>query len=160
MMLHEIQKSSGRTSPGKRLWRGNSSGAWNYCGRWIKGQKSRSWGNVPAWFEGWQTPLHMRLPKLRWFKRYFKLLKYYEPINTWTLEQDERIEDGATLDKTTLVSLGYLRKVTSLTKILGTWKLHKRLIFEWIDAVSASALSKIESAWWSVVLIDESIASE
>ena len=89
MMLHELKKSPGRTKSGKRVGRGDSSGAWNYCGKGMKGQKARAGGNVPAWFEGGQTPLHMRLPKLRWFKRYFKLLKYYEAVNTGALEADE-----------------------------------------------------------------------
>jgi len=39
MMLHELKKSPGRTKSGKRVGRGDSSGAWNYCGKGMKGQK-------------------------------------------------------------------------------------------------------------------------
>lgn len=35
------------------------------AGRGMKGQKSRSGGNVPLWFEGGQLPLVRRLPWLR-----------------------------------------------------------------------------------------------
>ena len=154
MMIQDLKKSTGRTKAGKRVGRGDSSGAGNYCGKGMKGQKARAGGNVPAWFEGGQTPLHMRLPKLRWFKRYFKLLKFYEAVNVGHLEADERISAGATVDKALLTQLGYLRKPTSLVKILWTGELKKSLTFVWIDAVSATALKKIESAGGSVALVD------
>ena len=159
-MLHELKKSSGRTKAGKRLGRGDRSGAGNYCGRGMKGQKARAGGNVPAWFEGGQTPLHMRLPKLRGFKRYFKLLKFYEPINVGQLEADERVVVWATLDKTNLTKFGYLRKPTSLVKILGTGALKKSLSFTGIDAVSASALTKIEKAGGSVALLEQPLPTK
>lgn len=81
MQLHELKKSPGRHKPGKRVGRGNASGAGNYAGRGMAGQRSRAGGSIPAWFEGGQTPLYRRLPKLRGFKRYFKLLKDHEPVN-------------------------------------------------------------------------------
>ena len=122
----------------------------------MKGQKARAGGNIPAWFEGGQTPLHMRLPKLRGFKRYFKLLKWYEPVNTGALEADERIKSGDTLNKVTLTEFGYIRKPTSLVKVLGKGDLKKKLSFDSIDAVSATALEKIEKAGGGVNLIQES----
>lgn len=153
-MIHELTKSTGRTKSWKRVGRGDSSGAGNYCGKGMKGQKARAGGNVPAWFEGGQTPLHMRLPKLRWFKRYFKLLKYYEPVNVGHLEADDRIEASSKVTKEVLTELGYLRKPTSLVKILWTGTLTKKLSFEGIDALSATALKKIEEAGGSVALVE------
>ena len=97
----------------------------------------------------------MRLPKLRGFKRYFKLLKRYEPVNVGLLDQDERIEAGSTVDKETLVQYGYIRKPSSLVKVLGTGSLSKKLSFDEIDAVSASALEKIERAGGSVAGLPE-----
>lgn len=88
----------------------------------------------------------MRLPKLRGFKRYFKLLKWYEPVNLSQLQADERIAAGATLDKAALTTFGYIRKPTSLVKVLGTGEIKKSLSFVGVDAVSASALTKIEKA--------------
>ena len=50
----------------KRIGRGLGSGRGRYSGRGIKGQKSRSGSHkMPAGFEGGQTPLDMRLGKLR-----------------------------------------------------------------------------------------------
>lgn len=151
-MLHELSKSTGREGTTKRVGRGNGSGRGNYCGKGLKGQKARSDGHRPAWFEGGQTPLHMRLPKLRGFKRYFKFLKHYEAVNVGHLEVDERIKAGATIDKALLVQNGYLRKPTSFIKILGKGKLTKSLKFTDIDAVSASALKQIEAAGGNVAL--------
>ncbi len=148
-MLHELKKSPGRTKSGKRLGRWNSSGAGNYSGKWVKGQKARSGGWVPAWFEWGQTPLYRRLPKLRWFKRYFKLLEHHEPVNVGLLESDERVKSGDTITKELLAQNGYIRKTTSGVKILWHGDLSKKLSFEGIDAISASALTKVEAAWGS-----------
>ncbi|MFA7243738.1 MAG: 50S ribosomal protein L15 [Patescibacteria group bacterium] len=52
----------------KRIGRGISAGQGKTAGRGTKGQKSRSGFNIPKRFEGGQTPLSMRLPKLRGFK--------------------------------------------------------------------------------------------
>lgn len=146
MQLHELKKSPGRHKPGKRVGRGNASGAGNYAGRGMAGQRSRAGGSIPAWFEGGQTPLYRRLPKLRWFKRYFKLLNDHEPVNVWSLEADERIKSGDTITKEILTQYSYIRKSSSYVKILWNWDLKKKLSFDGIDAISASALTKVESA--------------
>ncbi len=144
-MLHELTKSPWRSKPGKKLGRWNSSGAWNYSGKWIKGQKSRSWWSVPAWFEWWQTPLYRRLPKLRWFKRYFKLLEHHEPVNVGLLESDDRIKSWDTITKELLAQFWYIRKKDNRVKILGNWDLKKKLSFDGLDAISSSALTKVEA---------------
>jgi large subunit ribosomal protein L15 len=43
---------------------------------------------MPAWFEGGQTPLTQRLPKLRGFKRFYKLVKTYTVVNLGKLQED------------------------------------------------------------------------
>ncbi len=57
-------RATSRTST-KRLGRGSSSGKGGFCGRGCKGQKARTGKKIHPLFEGGQTPLHMRLPKLR-----------------------------------------------------------------------------------------------
>lgn len=47
----------------KRLGRGIGSGWGKTAGRGQKGQKSRSGGGTPPWFEGGQNPLYRRVPK-------------------------------------------------------------------------------------------------
>ena len=56
------------TGKAKRLGRGLSSGKGKTSGRGTKGQKSRSGYNIPRRFEGGQTPLVQRLPKMKGFK--------------------------------------------------------------------------------------------
>lgn len=52
----------------KRLGRGISAGQGKTAGRGTKGQKARAGYNLPSRFEGGQTSLGMRLPKLPGFK--------------------------------------------------------------------------------------------
>lgn len=56
----------------KRLGKGEGTGQGCTAGRGHKGQKSRSGGNIPLWFEGGQMPIQRRLPK-RGFKNIFKI---------------------------------------------------------------------------------------
>ena len=62
-----------------RVGRGIAAGKGKTAGRGTKGQKARAGGSIPPWFEGGQTPLHMRIPKLRGFKNRFKI--EYEVVN-------------------------------------------------------------------------------
>ena len=64
MQLHDLTPAPGSTKNRKRVGRGNSSGHGTTSGRGQKGQGSRSGGTKGAGFEGGQTPLAMRLPKL------------------------------------------------------------------------------------------------
>lgn len=65
MKYHELKVSKQR--PAKRVGRGISAGQGKTAGRGTKGQGSRK-SPGKAGFEGGQTPLTMRLPKLRGFK--------------------------------------------------------------------------------------------
>ena len=58
----------GSTKARTRVGRGIAAGKGKTAGRGTKGQKARAGASIPAWFEGGQTPLHMRVPKLRGFR--------------------------------------------------------------------------------------------
>ena len=79
MKLHDLQPAAGSRKPRTRVGRGIAAGKGKTAGRGTKGQKARAGGGIPAWFEGGQTPLHMRIPKLRGFKNRFKI--EYEVVN-------------------------------------------------------------------------------
>ena len=79
MKLHDLQPAEGSRKPRTRVGRGIAAGKGKTAGRGTKGQKARAGGGIPAWFEGGQTPLHMRIPKLRGFKNRFKI--EYEVVN-------------------------------------------------------------------------------
>jgi len=151
MLQHEIKKSKGIVKKAKRVGRGNASGKWNYSTRGLKGQLARSGGGMPAWFEGGQTPLSMRLPKLRGFKRYYKLVKRYQIVNLGDLQAKEAIEEGQEITKEVLKQVGLIKKADELVKILGDGKeFKKKLIFVGIDAFSKSAQKAIEKAWGEI----------
>ena len=79
MKLHHPQPNPGSHQAPRRLGRGHGSGRGKTAGRGTKGQKARAGGGIPAWFEGGQTPLHVRTPKLHGFKNRFRV--EYAPLN-------------------------------------------------------------------------------
>ena len=68
MKLHDLKPAPGSTHRRIRVGRGIAAGKGKTAGRGTKGQKSRAGASIPAWFEGGQTPIHVRVPKLRGFK--------------------------------------------------------------------------------------------
>jgi large subunit ribosomal protein L15 len=79
MKLHDPQPNPGAHRPPRRVGRGHGSGRGKTAGRGTKGQKSRAGSGIPAWFEGGQTPLHVRTPKLHGFKNRFRI--EYDGVN-------------------------------------------------------------------------------
>ncbi len=82
MKLHEIERPKIKKHK-KRLGKGEGSGFGKQAGKGHKGQKSRSGGNIPLWFEGGQMPLQRRLPK-RGFRN--KNKKQNRLVNLETLQ--------------------------------------------------------------------------
>src|SRR5437870_13716029 len=68
MREHQVARPRGSRKLPRRLGRGTSQGQGKTAGKGTKGQLARSGPGLPGWFEGGQTPLHMRIPKLRGFK--------------------------------------------------------------------------------------------
>ncbi|MEI6237358.1 MAG: 50S ribosomal protein L15 [Candidatus Saccharibacteria bacterium] len=66
MKYNELQVHKQKTA--KRVGRGISAGQGKTAGRGTKGQNSRAGGHRRPGFEGGQTPLMQRLPKLRGFR--------------------------------------------------------------------------------------------
>lgn len=149
MNLHELQPNKGATKNKKRVGRGLGSGLGKTAGRGYKGQKSRSGDNrVSPYFEGGQTPIHMRVPKVG-FKNPFK--KEYSVINVSMLEK--HFNDGDEITKEILLSKSLVKKNRPV-KILGTGEVTKKFKVK-IDAISSSAKQKIEAIGGSVEVIGE-----
>src|SRR5262245_62683008 len=79
MKLHDLKPAPGSRQAKRRVGRGIAAGQGKTAGRGTKGQKARAGGTIPAWFEGGQTPLHQRIPKLRGFRNLFKV--EFEVVN-------------------------------------------------------------------------------
>jgi large subunit ribosomal protein L15 len=146
MNLHELQPNKGATKDKKRIGRGIGSGKGKTAGRGYKGQTSRSGDNrVSPYFEGGQTPLHMRVPKVG-FRNPFK--KEYAVINLSMIEK--HFNDGDEITKETLLSKSLVKKGKPV-KILGMGEVTKKFKVK-VDAISSSAKEKIQAAGGTVEL--------
>ena len=168
MKLHDLRPADGSRTERTRVGRGIAAGKGKTAGRGTKGQKARSGGSIPPWFEGGQTPLHVRIPKLRGFKNRLKL--QYEVVNVGDI--GAAAERGAfeaeaptgkgkgksgggqvTINQDILRAVGLVRTLDKPLKILGAGELGSPL-FVVADAFSASAKAKIEAAGGSVNVLE------
>jgi len=148
MKLNQLQPFSGTRQSKKRIGRGDASGTGGTAGRGHKGQKSRSGGSIPAWFEGGQMPLVRRLPK-RGPKRTAHKRIEYDIVNLGTLNQFDDGED-ITLDR--LISASLVSPRNPKVKILGEGTLEKQLTIH-AHRFSKSAIQEIESKGGKIKVI-------
>ncbi|MEE2620907.1 MAG: 50S ribosomal protein L15 [Chloroflexota bacterium] len=132
-----------------RVGRGNGSKG-TYSGRGLKGQKSRSGGGVPLFFEGGQLPLVKRLPFLRGFKNRFK--KDFSIVNL--LDIENKFNEGDEVNAESLFNHNLIRKKSSNVKILGNGNLKKSLKIK-VHAVTKSAEEKIKKSGSTIELLNE-----
>jgi large subunit ribosomal protein L15 len=147
MKLHELYPAPGSRHRKKRVGRGIGSGHGTYATRGIKGQKARSGGQIPPWFEGGQTRLVKRLPHKRGFTNIFRV--EYAAVNVEQLEA--RFPAGTVVTPDLLRETGLVKKRLPI-KILGDGELTKPLTVH-AHKFSASARAKIEAAGGQVVEI-------
>lgn len=141
MELKDLTPAEGSKRDRKRKGRGPASGNGKTAGRGLNGQKSRAGGGKGVGFEGGQTPLARRLPKLPGFRNFNRV--EYVPVNVSRLEA--KFNAGDVVDVSALVAAGIVKHETDLVKILGDGELTKALTVK-VDKVSASAQAKIEAA--------------
>ena len=146
MKLNELKSAEGARKTKRRVGRGPGSGRGKTCGRGHKGQKSRSGGSIPAWFEGGQMPLARRIP-IKGFKSPNR--REYEVINVRDLERSG-LEGTVTPDvlRTSGVIGGGRRRV----KVLGVGEITRALELK-VHAISKTAREKIAAAGGTVELI-------
>merc|ERR1740130_1916639 len=118
--LNTIAPNQGAHQNSKRLGRGIGTGKGKTCGRGHKGQKSRSGNNNPRpFFEGGQTPLHMKIPKLGFTNRRRDDLQVVNLDNLQYWVDSGRLPIGETLTMRDLMVSGVVGKVKHGVKILG-----------------------------------------
>lgn len=145
MQINDLFPAPGSRKPRKRVGRGNGSGHGSTAGRGDKGQGSRAGGTKGPGFEGGQTPLAMRLPKLPGFKNRNRV--EYAVVNVSRL--DEVFADGDVVDGESLVAKGIVKSASAPFKVLGDGELGKKLTVR-ADKVSIPAKQKIEAAGGTV----------
>jgi large subunit ribosomal protein L15 len=168
MKLHDLRPADGARRTRTRVGRGIAAGKGKTAGRGTKGQKARAGGSIPAWFEGGQTPLHMRIPKLRGFTNRLKV--DYEVVNVGAiahLVELGQLEAGdmpgakttskspapITVNQDILRAAGLVRTLAKPLKVLGSGELSTAL-FVVADRFSKSAIVKIEAAGGSVSILE------
>ena len=148
MKLHELQPPPGSHHPRKRVGRGPGSGHGKTATRGQKGQGARTSVNLPKTFEGGQTRLTMRTPKLRGFTNKWK--KRFAVLNLTRLN---RFEAGAEVRPESLLEAGIIKDVGAGIKVLGTGDLSRKLTIH-AHRFSAEARRKIEAAGGTAAVIE------
>jgi large subunit ribosomal protein L15 len=163
MNLHDLRPAEGSRTAKTRVGRGIAAGKGKTAGRGTKGQKARAGGSIAPWFEGGQTPLHQRIPKLRGFKNRFKI--EYEVVNVGAIaaaaergafETDPHAKGKTapiTINQDVLRAVGLVRTLNKPLKVLGDGELSTPL-FVVADAFTVSARTKIEAAGGSVTVLE------
>ena len=146
MRLGELAPPAGAKKNTKRLGRGSGSGQGMTAGRGTKGQKSRSGGGTPPWFEGGQMPLQRRIPK-RGFTNIFK--KEFSIVN---LEDLGKFPAGSEIGPLDFIGVGLIRKVRYGVKLLANGEISQPVTVR-VHKASASAVKRIEAAGGKVELI-------
>jgi large subunit ribosomal protein L15 len=137
LKVHHLRPAPGAKTAKTRVGRGEGSKG-KSAGRGTKGTGARY--QVSARFEGGQTPLHMRLPKLRGFKNPFKVT--YQVVNLSTI--GDLFPEGGDVTVEQLVARGAIRKGQPV-KVLGTGDLSVAVSVS-AHKFSGSAREKIAAA--------------
>ncbi|REF32083.1 50S ribosomal protein L15 [Calidifontibacter indicus] len=141
LKVHHLRPAPGAKTAKTRVGRGEGSKG-KTAGRGTKGTGARY--QVPERFEGGQTPLHMRLPKMRGFKNPFKVT--YQVVNLDKISA--LFPEGGTVTVEDLVAKGAVRKGQPV-KVLGTGEITVKVDLT-VQKFSASAKDKIEAAGGSI----------
>jgi large subunit ribosomal protein L15 len=173
MKLHDLKPAPGSRRPRTRVGRGIAAGQGKTAGRGTKGQKARAGASIPGWFEGGQTPIHVRVPKLRGFKNRFKIqyavvnvgqISAYAEAGRFGVEAEQPVpgkgsgktsdQPVVTVNAEVLAQAGLIRGDDKPLKVLGQGEVSHKL-FVAAEAFSASARRKIEEAGGFVQLLAE-----
>src|SRR3954453_263899 len=112
LKVHHLRPAPGAHTAKTRVGRGEGSKG-KTAGRGTKGTGAR--GNVTARFEGGQTPLHMRLPKLSGFKNRNKVV--FQVVNLDRIAA--LFPQGGSINPDALAEAGAVRPGQPV-KVLGT----------------------------------------
>lgn len=147
MKLNELRPKKGSRKKRFKVGRGPGSGLGKTAGRGGKGQTARKSGPVGAAFEGGQTPLQRRIPKVG-FNSHFP--DGPQVINLADLERN--FAASATVSAAELKAAGLIRSAEKPVKVLAKGKLTKALTVK-AAKFSETAKAAIEAAGGKVELL-------
>jgi large subunit ribosomal protein L15 len=145
LKLHDLKPAPGSKKERIRVGRGEGGRRGKTAGRGTKGLKARN--TLRPGFEGGQTALAMRLPKLPGFKNPNK--EEFAIVNVATLDT---FDAGSEVNPEELRNRGLIRH-KGRVKVLAQGDLGKALTVK-AHAFSAAAKAKIEAAGGTVEVID------
>jgi large subunit ribosomal protein L15 len=144
-ILSRLRAPAGSVKVKHRVGRGPGSGWGTTAGRGQKGQYARN--TVRPGFEGGQTPLFRRLPKIG-FKNPFSA-----NVVTVNVDRLSKFDAGSVVDVDALKQAGLVRGSFDSIKILGSGTLDRALTVK-AHAFSAKAKELIEGAGGKVEVIE------
>lgn len=142
--LLKLRSNPGARKRAKTVGRGNGSGHGSSSTRGGKGQTARTGSGYKPGFEGGQTPLYRKMPKLKGFNNVNHVS--YQVVNVNDLNI---FEEGEEVNTVKLFEKKLISKKNMPVKVLGSGEITKKLIVH-VDRVSTSAKEKIEKAKGSV----------
>lgn len=148
MKLSELKPADGSRRKSKRVGRGRASGHGKTSTRGHNGEGQRAGASKRFGFEGGQTPLFRRLPKIHNFDQIVR--RPWVEVNVGSLNG---FDANSTVDADALAAKGILKKTTDSLRILGNGDLKVALKVS-AHHVSAGAKEKIEKAGGSVTIIE------
>ena len=146
MKLHHLKPAEGSKKRRIRVGRGESGRRGKTAGRGTKGLKARS--KVRQGFEGGQTPLQRRIPKLKGFTNPNR-----EEFTVINVERLGGFDAGATVTPDAMRDAGLVKKRGKI-KVLGEGFLAGALTVQ-AHAFSSGAADKIQSAGGSVEVLEK-----
>lgn len=118
MELHNLSYTKGSRNHKKKIvGRGHGSGLGKTSGRGQDGQKARKSGHTRLGFEGGQTPLYRRLPKVG-----FNNVEFANNYNVVNLREIAKLKDKV-ITKEILLKNGLIEKNKLPIKIIGNTKI-------------------------------------
>ena len=144
--MNLLSKLAPKVAKKAKMRKGQGNGSkGTFSGRGCNGQNSRAGGGVRLGFEGGQSGLLMRMPKLRGFKNPNRVETQIVNLD----KLDLTFKDGAEVNLLSLIDAGLIRKNNAKVKILGDGELSKKLNVEGV-LVSKTAKAAIEKAGGTV----------
>ena len=145
LQLHDLKPAPGSKKKAIRVGRGPGGKGGKTAGRGTKGLKARN--TLRPGFEGGQTSLIMRIPKLKGFRNPNK--EHFAIINVASLN---RFSAGTVVNPDELRKRGFI-KHRGRVKVLAEGELDRALTVQ-AHAFSAAAKAKIEAAGGTVEVIE------
>jgi large subunit ribosomal protein L15 len=138
MKLNTLHPAPGSKPPKRRLGRGIGSGLGKTSGKGHKGQTARAGGSIPAWFQGGQMPLQMRVPKFGF--------RSQKALSTAEVRLSELAAvTGEVVDLDTLKAAGLVRKSAKRARVVLSGGVNRAVVVRGVH-VTKGARAAIEAA--------------